>query len=173
MILGHAGNEDHGAGVDPRAAPANAPGGGGCDHGERGDEIGREVLIVEARHMQFAGRHHRGRATMHVVADPADGVLGWRPFAEHRMDMAVDEAGHDGALAGIEHGVGFGVGGRIESCDLVAVDQERRDRGLRPGDVAGEELADVLDEQRGHQPHPVIPGRAEGADPESTRTCSL
>ena len=132
MLLLHAGHEDHRAGMDPGAAPADAAGGGGGDHGERGDEIGREVLVVEARHVQLAGRDHGGGAAVHVVADPADGVLGRRPFAEHRMDVAVDQARHDGAAAGVEHGIGFGVGRRIERRDLAAVDQQRRHRGLRP-----------------------------------------
>ncbi len=92
----------------------------------------------------------RGGAAVHVVADPADGVLGRRPFAEHRMDVAIDQARHDGALACIQHGVSLGVGGRVERRDFGAVNQQRRHRGLGLGDVAGEELADVLDKKRGH-----------------------
>ena len=68
--------------------------------------------------MQLAGRDHGGGAAVHVIADPADGVLGRRPFAEHRMDVAVDQARHDGALACIQDGVGLGVGGRIERRDF-------------------------------------------------------
>ncbi len=103
----HAGHEDHGAGMHPRAAPADAAGGVRGHHRERGDEVGREILVVEARHVQFAGRDHGGGAAMHVVADPADGVLRRRPFAEHRMDVAVDQARHHGAAAGVDHGVGL------------------------------------------------------------------
>ena len=119
----HAGHQDHRAGIDLGAAPADAAGGGGGHDGERGDEVGREILVVEPRHVQLAGRDHGGRAAVHVIADPADGVLGRRPFAEHRMDMAVDQARHDGAAAGVEHRVGLGVGRRIERRDLAAVDQ--------------------------------------------------
>ena len=78
----------------------------------------------EARHVKLAGRHHGGGAAMQVVADPADGVLRRRPFAEHGMDMPVDQARHHGAAASIDHGIGLGVGRRIESCDFRAVDQE-------------------------------------------------
>ena len=131
MLLLHAGNEDHRAGIDLGAAPADAAGGGGGHHRERGHEIGREIFVVEARHVQLAGRDHGGGAAVHVIADPADGVLRRRPLAEHRMDMAVDQARHDGAAAGVEHGVGLGIGGRIERRDLRAVDQQRRHRGLR------------------------------------------
>ena len=132
MLLRHAGNEDHRAGIDLGAAPADAAGGGGGHHRERGDEVGREVLVVEARHVQLAGRDHGGGAAVHVVADPADGVLGRRPFAEHRMDVTVDQTRHDGAAAGVEYRVGFCVGGRIERRDLFAVDQQRRHRSLGP-----------------------------------------
>ena len=137
--------------VHARAAPADAAGGGGGDHRERGDEIGRQILVVEAGHVQFAGRDHGGGAAVQVIADPADGVLGRRPFAEHRMDVAVDQARHHRAAAGVEHGVGAGVGRRIERRDGAAFDQQRFHRRLRLRDVAGEELADVLDEERGHR----------------------
>ncbi len=118
MLLFHAGNEDHCPGMDLGAAPADAPGGGGRHHRERGDQIGRQVLVIESRHVQLAGRDHGGGAAVHVIADPADGVLRRRPLAEHRMDMAVDQARHDGAAAGVEHRVGFCVSGRIERRDF-------------------------------------------------------
>ena len=161
MLLGHAGHQDHGAGMDARAAPADAAGGGRGHHRKRGDEIGREILVVEARHVQLAGRNHGGGAAVHVIADPADGVLRRRPFAEHRMDMAVDQARHHRAAAGVEHGVGLGIGGRIERRDACSVDQQRLHRGLRPRDVAGEELADVLDEKRGHSVSLGLVSRAQ------------
>ena len=156
MLLLHAGNQDHRAGMNLGAAPADAAGGGGGHHRERGHEIGREILVVEARHVQLAGRHHGGGAAVHVVADPADGVLGRRPFAEHRMDMAVDEARHDGAAAGVEHGVGLGVGGRIERRDLAPSISSDVTAAWGLRDVAGEELADVLDEKRGHRDLPAL-----------------
>ena len=111
MLLGHARHQDHGAGVHLGTAPAHAPGGRGGDDRERGHEFGREVFVVEARHVQLAGRDHGGGAAVHVVADPADGVLRRRPFAEHRMDVAVDQAGHHGRAAGVDHAVGGRRGG--------------------------------------------------------------
>ena len=166
----HAGHEDHGPGMHPRAAPADAAGGVRGHHRERGDEVGGEVLVVEARHVQLAGRDHGGGAAVHVVADPADGVLRGRPLAKHRMDMAVHQPRHHRAAAGVDRRIGLGIGGRIERGDFRAIDQKRFYVGLRLGDVAGKELADVPDEKRGHRPLPVIPGRAEGANPESSFT---
>jgi hypothetical protein len=64
------------------------------------------------------------------------------------MDVAVDEARHHRAAAGVEHGVVLGVGWRVERRDRIAIDQQRRRRGLRTRDIAGKELADVLDEKR-------------------------
>ena len=88
--------------------------------------------------------------------------------------MAVDQPRHHRAAAGVDRGIHLRIGGRIEGCDFAGVDQQRFDVGLRLADVTGEELADVPDEKRGHRPLPVIPGRAEGANPESSFTfCSL
>src|SRR5438445_460925 len=46
MLLLHAGDKDHGPGIDLGAAPADAPGGGRRHHRERGDEVRRQILVV-------------------------------------------------------------------------------------------------------------------------------
>ena len=44
---------------------------------------------------------------MQVIADPADRILGRRPFAEHGMHVPIDEAGQYRAARGVEHAGGF------------------------------------------------------------------
>jgi hypothetical protein len=73
--------------------------------------------------------------------------------------MAIDKARHHRAVAGIEHGVGLGLGGRIERGDTPVFDQQRRHRQLRLPQVAGKKLADILDKKRAHR-HPLwVKGR--------------
>jgi hypothetical protein len=54
---------------------------------------------------------------------------------------------HDGGAAGVEHAVGRDRLRRIECGNFSVAHEQRADLRLRPREVAGEESADVLDEQ--------------------------
>ena len=89
---------------------------------KRCDEVRCEVFIIEARDMQLRGRDHGRCTTVHVIADPADRVLGGRPFTKYRMDMPIHKTRHHGAVTRIEYGVSFGVCRRVEFDDALALD---------------------------------------------------
>jgi hypothetical protein len=66
------------------------------------------------------------------------------------MDVAVDQPRQDRGTAGIEHAVGFDRLGRIERGDAAIAHEQRADLRLRASELAGEEFADILDEQARH-----------------------
>ena len=72
-----------------------------------GDGQGFEAHDVfgPPRQMHFARRDHGGHAAIHGRVDPADLVLARRPVAEHRVHMAVDQAGADTGLVCINGGL--------------------------------------------------------------------
>ena len=169
VLLGHARHQDHRAGVYLGPAPAHPSGRRGRDHGQRGHQLRGEILVIEPGHVQLARGDHGGGAAMDVVADPALRVLRRRPFAEHGVDVTVDQARHHGGAAGVEHAVGLDGVRRIECGNPAVADEQRLHRRLRPRDVAGEELADILDEQARHRgPRLSLPrksGRSRSQSP--------
>jgi hypothetical protein len=93
---------------------------------------------------------------MHVIADPADGILRRGPFAEDRMDMAVNNARQHGVAFGIDGPVGLNIAGGVYLGDAVAVDEERPCIANRVGKIAGEEFADIGDQCPRHGSAPVV-----------------
>ena len=102
--------------------------------------------------VDLAGGDHRGDAAVEARIDPVELALARRVVADHRMDMAVDEAGAERHAHGIDHrrrAVGvevLGVAHRDDPVaradDAVAVDQ-------RLLDAAREDLADIADDELG------------------------
>ena len=87
---------------------------------------------------------------MKKAVDPAQLVLARRPVAEHRMDVAVDQAGRHGRAFGVDHHV------RLLGVDVLGLANRRdaavdRDDGIGVEDQllerAREQGADVLDDQ--------------------------
>ena len=87
----------------------------------------------------------RGGAAMEIIADPADRVLGRRPFAEHRMHMAVDQPRQDRAAARIEHArrTPSRGGGSSAAMTPSSIERATRTGAIGRRDVAGKELADI------------------------------
>src|SRR5580704_560952 len=105
-----------------------------------------------ARRMHFAGGNHGGDAAMQAAIDPAELILARSPVAGNGMDVTIDEAGTECGAVGVDDGGG---GGSVEMIVLAdggdaAVDG---DDGVcleaRVGEIAGEEKADVADEEFG------------------------
>ena len=75
--------------------------------GERLDAFG---ILRPPRHMDLARRNARGRAAVEIAFEETDGLLARRVIAEGVVDLAVDEAGADGAAHRVDH--------QISSLDL-------------------------------------------------------
>ncbi len=147
----HAGHEDHGAGVHLGAAPAHAAGGGGGDHGERGDELGREVR----RSRGPARAVRRPRSWWWCRRARSCRSSRWRP-ASASIRRTPDEHGRrpgraSPRAAGVDAPCRPCVSAGGSSAAMRAVlDQQRAHGRLRLREIAGEELADVLDQEAGH-----------------------
>ena len=92
---------------------------------------------------------------MHVIADPADGVLRRGPFAENRVNVPVDDAGQHGVALGVDRPVSLHIGRRVQFGDTIPLDQQRGHVADRVGKLAREELADIGDQCPRHFPLPV------------------
>jgi hypothetical protein len=126
--------------------PADATSGRLGEQCQRRHQFRREVIVIEPRQMHLARRHHRRRAAMHVIGDPADGILCWCLFAEHRVDMSVDSARQHRIALGVYRSVDLGIGGRIQFGDTVALYRQRCDVADGVREIAVEEFADIGDQ---------------------------
>ena len=86
---------------------------------------------------------------MEVVVDPAHGVLRRSPFTECRVDVTVDQTGHDRQPTCREHAVGRADGGP-QADDEAVFDDEGRVTERGDVRVAVHQQPDVLHQQRGH-----------------------
>src|SRR5689334_11533565 len=102
MSFAHTCNHQRGAGIKLHAAPAHPSRRRRRDNGQRSYELWRKILIIDTRNMQLAGRDHARGSAVKIVANPADRILRWRPFAEHRMDVAVDKPRHHRTACSVE-----------------------------------------------------------------------
>ena len=129
-------------------------------------------VLRPAGQVHLAGRDHRGDAAVQEALDPADLVLPRRPVAEDRVDMAVHQAGRDGAAMRVDHAVGRAApgqfGGAADAGDPAILDQDRIGIEQRRGEVAREQQADIPHQGpalRGsrrllhrHRPNPLLRG---------------
>ena len=102
-LLDHACLEHRGAGVQLDPARAEV----------RERALGRDRQRLDpdhvprpSRQMDLARRDHRRDAAVQEAVDPVQLALAGRPVAEHRVDVAVDQAGGERRALGIDDDVG-------------------------------------------------------------------
>ena len=137
------------AGMDLHAGRAHGVEGALGRHRQR---LEADDVLGPAGQMDLAGRDHRGDAAVEEAVDPVELVLARRPVAEHRMDVAVDQAGRQGRAFGVDHGVGpagiqvaflaEAVDPAVHGDDAVGVqDRLRQIAGQHQPDIADDRLA--------------------------------
>ena len=86
---------------------------------------------------------------MDIVRQPADGVLGRCVLTGRRVDMTVDQAGHDSCALGVHDNVGLCAAGADLANDTV-LDIKTVGLEHRPVENARAQRADVMDQERAH-----------------------
>jgi hypothetical protein len=100
--------------------------------------------------MHFTGGDHGRDAAMKEAVDPVLLLLARRPVAEHRMHVAVDQAGRDGGAVGVDDGAGAGlihILGAADRCDLAADGDDGVGIQDRAVEVAAQQQADIADHE--------------------------
>jgi len=152
-----------------------------------GERLHADHVLGTPGQMHLAGRDHGGDAAVQVAVDPVHLLLARRPVAEHRVDVAVDEAGRHGRALGAHDRLGAADVEVLQAADrqnAAAVAQDRVGIEDRLAQVARQQEADIPDDElargcsgglrRGHgAPFPVpqfgrtltgSPGQTSDAD---------
>jgi hypothetical protein len=147
VFLDHALLDDRCAGMHLHAAGAE-----GVEAALRGDRERLEAddVLGTAGQMHLAGGDHRGDAAVEEGVDPAELALPRRPVAEHRVHVAVDQAGRDGAALGVDRHlrlIEIEIPGLADRGDAAVDGDDRVGIEDRPREIAGEQQPDIPDHQ--------------------------
>ena len=146
VLLDHAFLDHWRAGQYLHAAGAEVVEGALCGDGQR---LETHDVLRAAGQVHLTGGDHRRHAAVHRRIDPAELVLPRRPVAEHRVHVAVHEAGCDAGLARIDGDLRAGrvaIGLLADGDDQAVVDDESIGLEDRVVDVSRQQEADVLDD---------------------------
>ena len=131
--------------LDPRGAEIFVPALGSYRHGFQPDDI-----LGAARHMHFARRNQRGDTAVQGAVDPVKLLLARGIVADHRVNVAVDQAGDQRDAVGVNLGRrAFGIEffGTAPIGDL-AVDGDQAIAVQGGGlDLARQDHADIADDE--------------------------